>query len=103
MDDFLAFLNEDGNYYTPKDAQEIYDQLRSMPGTMISYGFGDAYFMTLRAMCQKAMGQYFDEVAFHEVLLTNGPRNFEIVKADVEDYIARQGYKVPMNYNAYEI
>lgn len=103
VDDFLAFLNEDGNYYTPKDAQEIYDQLRSMPGTMISYGFGDAYFMTLRAMCQKAMGQYFDEVAFHEVLLTNGPRNFEIVKADVEDYIARQGYKVPMNYNAYEI
>ncbi|MBQ7057832.1 MAG: DUF885 domain-containing protein [Firmicutes bacterium] len=103
VDDFLNFLNADGNYYTPLEARDIYDQLRAMPGTMISYGFGDAYFMTLRAMCQKAMGQYFDEVAFHEVLLTNGPRNFEMVQADVEEYIARQGYKVPSNYKAYEI
>ena len=103
VDDFLHFLNEDGEYYTLSEAREIYDQLRSMPGTMVSYGFGDAYFMTLRAMAQKAMGQYFDEVAFHEVLLTNGPRNFEIVQADLEEYITRQGFKVPMNYKAYEI
>ena len=103
VDDFLHFLNEDGEYYTLSEACEIYDQLRSMPGTMVSYGFGDAYFMTLRAMAQKAMGQYFDEVAFHEVLLTNGPRNFEIVQADLEEYITRQGFKVPMNYKAYEI
>ena len=103
VDDFLDFLNADGEYYTLSEAREIYDQLRSMPGTMVSYGFGDAYFMTLRAMAQKAMGQYFDEVAFHEVLLTNGPRNFEIVQADLEEYITRQGFKVPMNYKAYEI
>ncbi|MBO6158164.1 MAG: DUF885 domain-containing protein [Firmicutes bacterium] len=103
VDDFLDFLNADGPYYTMEDAQDIYDNLRSMPGTMLAYGFGDAYFMTLRAMTQKAMGQYFDEVAFHEVLLKNGPRQFEIIRQDLERYIASQGYKVPTTYKAYEI
>lgn len=103
LKEFGEFMNGDGGGYTAAELKEIYDQMRSMPGTMISYGFGDAYFMNLRAMAQKAMGQYFDEVGFHEVLLEGGPRQFEMLQTDVENYIARQGYKVPSSYAAYEI
>ena len=102
VEDLWDYLDPNKQYYTLEEVQDTYDYLISMPGVFLAYGVGDAYFMTLRAMCEQSMGQNFDEEEFHLTILTNGPRMFDLVEQDLKDWITESGYEVAKQYTAYD-
>lgn len=79
-------------------AELLYDFVVSRPGMIVPYGYGMVEFYRLRGKATTALGDDFDEVEFHEVLLTNGDRPFELVEKDVDAYIASKGKAIPTNY-----
>ncbi len=76
-------------------AQELYEISIEMPGSYIPYGYGVARFMEFRERTEQAMGDDFNEEEFHEVLLTYGPRPFELVEEDLKAYVEAKGKSLP--------
>ena len=80
----------------PEDfAQDLYDSAIAMPGTYLSYGYGEAKFWSLRGRAEAALGDAFDPVEFHRVILEGGARPFEMVEEDVAAYTASYGENLP--------
>lgn len=102
LSDVLNYLNAGGSYYTESEAKDFMEYAMATPLMFIPYGYGQAYFMTLRARAIMSLGQAFDEVSFHSVLLDEGPRTFEQVTDDVDAWIESQGYTVNTSAKAYD-
>lgn len=89
--DFLTNLGLDSG-----SASDLYDFAIESPGVIVPYGVGLAQFLRIRNDAIEKMGNNFDYNEFHEVLLTYGPRPFEVVEKDVQEYIAsKQGSSEP--------
>ncbi|MBR3126785.1 MAG: DUF885 family protein [Solobacterium sp.] len=99
VDDLLGHIIDYG--YDRKTAQLLYDAVVGMPGTIIPYGYGMLEFYNQRDKAQQALGSKFDEVAFHTILLTGGPRPFELVAKDVDAYIKKAGGTPVEEYSAF--
>lgn len=82
-------------------AGSLCDAVVGMPATIVPYGYGMLKFYDLRDKAQEALGEDFNEVDFHTVLLTNGPRPFDLVEQDVNRFIESQGREVPTTYSAF--
>jgi len=78
---------------TRQTAELEVDRYAIRPGVAVSYMAGRETIRRLRATAQKELGQSFDLKAFHDAILTPGPRPLPVVEADIAAWIA--GYKPP--------
>lgn len=102
INDFWEYLDPNHEYYTQQEVQETMDYFTAMPGTLCAYAIGDMMFMQLRSIAQLSLGDDFDEVAFHEVMLQGGSRPFPTVERDLEYYINKMGYEMQGDIIAYD-
>lgn len=65
----------------------LYDQLQANPGAFLPYYVGHMQFMRLRTEAETALGEQFDEKAFHAAILASGSAPFEVVERHVQAYI----------------
>ncbi len=79
-------------------AQSLYDYVIEKPGMILPYGIGMMKMQSLRAKTYTALGEKFNETTLDSVLLTYGPRPFETVEKDVDDFIKLKGFEVPETY-----
>ena len=66
---------------------ELIDYVIARPGMILPYGCGLMRFWNLRKEAMEKLGDRFDLLAFNTVLLSGGPRTFEAVEKDVDQYI----------------
>lgn len=80
-------------------AQTLYDYVIEKPGMILPYGIGMMKMQSLRAKTYTALGDKFNETTLDSVLLTYGPRPFETVEKDIDDFIKLKGFEVPESYD----
>lgn len=68
-------------------ASMVYDYVTQDPALLVPYGVGLAQFGLLREKAENTLGDSFDIVDYHRVLLTYGDRPFQIVERDVDAYL----------------
>ena len=94
VSDLETYLNSIG--LNPDSAPDLYDYVIQYPGMLLPYGVGLARFMTMREIAEESLGKSFVLKDFHEVLLTNGERPFDLVQADLNAYLGKNGgYEEP--------
>lgn len=72
-------------------ADSTYQDALDTPGRLMAYGCGMAWMLALRDKAETALGSKFDEAAYNEVVLENGPRDYELVSSDVDAFIEANG------------
>ena len=82
-----------GTYYTSlqlnaANAPFIYDLVLSDPLMYVPYATGCVMFSDLKEKTEKALGDKFDLVEFHKVILDTGRAPFEYLEKIMDDYIA---------------
>ena len=87
-----------GDSMSPAD---LYEAVIDMPGQILPYGYGIAKFWELRERTESALGEDFDLEEYHLQILTNGPRNFDIVENDLEKYVESKGTTLPEEYTIF--
>ena len=60
------------------------------PGQAVSYFAGRNRILDMRTRAEAVLGERFDEASFNAVILAGGPRQLELVEADVEAWYQRQ-------------
>jgi uncharacterized protein (DUF885 family) len=69
-------------------ASELYDMAKIQPQVYLNYGLGLVMFKDLRAEAEATAGKKFDEYAYHDLILRNGPMPFAMLKWRVEQWAA---------------
>ena len=85
VDDVAEYLDSIG--LNPSQADMLYEFVLKFPGILLPYGVGLARFATMREIAEETLGNSFDLKKFHEVMLTNGDRPFEMVTRDFNAYL----------------
>lgn len=80
------------NYFTKlglggQDLHELYNYVSAEPINYQMYVLGYLEFKELREHAEEELGDKFDEVAFHKVLLDAGPSQFYLLRNLVDKYI----------------
>ncbi len=86
-DEAIAYL-VDTVGVTQQTAEMEVDRYAIRPGVAVSYMVGRETIRRLRAAAQRELGQSFDLKAFHDAILTPGPRPLHVVEADIGAWIA---------------
>lgn len=86
-DDLLTFLSQDFGGLTREATDEIYDLIVENPVYYQHYFLSGMLFMDMRQQAEEALGRDFDEVEYHEVVLSCGPAPLSYVQEKVDDYI----------------
>lgn len=68
-------------------AEPVYQQIRSNPGAFLSYGVGLLEIQLLRDQAETALGDQFQDKAFHEALLKSGSVPFFLSQQNITEYI----------------
>lgn len=90
INEFTTLVNNlTGNSFTSNDAEIIasYNQLVEIPTNMSMYTISFLILDDLHDYAQEALGTYFDEVEFNEVLLNDGAAPLDIVIDNVKEYV----------------
>ncbi len=85
IEDTAEWLESIG--FNPDSAESLYEYVMDHPGLILPYGFGLMRFLKLRSTAEQFIGSGFSRKEFNEVLLSGGPRQFDLVETDVERYI----------------
>ena len=85
LDATAEYMNTSG--FDGSMAQDIMDYVIAEPGNYQMYVMGWLEFEELREYAQEELGDKFDEVAFHKVLLDAGPCQFYILEDLVKEYV----------------
>ena len=84
VDDVADFISD---YFGGEHAQTFFDIAIDDPGAYIPYGFGLAMFKNMRAEAREALGDKFNPIEYHQVILDAGACNFEYLQLYVDQYI----------------
>ncbi|MDE7264322.1 MAG: DUF885 domain-containing protein [Anaeroplasmataceae bacterium] len=76
-----------GSNYTLEDARDIYRLLIETPVTYAAYGYGKYFFYNLHVQGKKALGKYYDEVEFNQMLLSKGWTSLGELQDTYDQYI----------------
>jgi uncharacterized protein (DUF885 family) len=68
-------------------AQEIFEDIASLPLISLPYGLGVVHFTNLLATAQLELGERFDLVEYHKVLLDNGAVPLDLLKRNVVTWL----------------
>lgn len=82
--DYLA----DNTVLSLHNVQTEVDRYIAWPGQALAYKMGELTLWELRAKAEKELGDQFDIRAFHDAVLTNGGLPLEILRVQIDDYIA---------------
>jgi len=82
--DYLA----DNTVLSLHNVQTEIDRYIAWPGQALAYKMGELTLWELRAKAEKELGDAFDIRAFHDAVLTNGGLPLEILRVQIDDYIA---------------
>lgn len=83
--DLRAFFEQ--NALNTEVVNALYEQLQANPAAFLSYYVGHMQFLRLRTEAEQALGEQFDEKAFHQAILQSGSAPFEVVERHVQTYI----------------
>ncbi len=86
MDDMQAFMDK---YVSIEDVRYIYEQLQGDPAGFQAYYMGCVEFLELRSTAQEKLGERFDDMEFHKVILEGGDLPFSVLQDKVDAYIKR--------------
>lgn len=89
VEDIRDFL---GSGYTLEDAKDIYRLLIETPVTYAAYGYGKYFFYNLHVQGKKALGKYYDEVEFNQMLLSKGWTSLGELQATYDQYISEKSF-----------
>ncbi len=67
-----------------------YNFLKSEPGYYQPYAMGMLEFEELKTYTKDQLGEHFDELEFHKVVLDAGPCQFSILRGLVEEYVEKK-------------
>ena len=70
-----------------------YNFLKSEPGYYQPYATGMLEFEELKTYTKEQLGEHFDELEFHKVVLDAGPCQFSILRSLVEEYVMEKAKK----------
>ena len=85
----IAFFREHTGMSEPEIVVEV-DRYLVMPGQALAYKLGQLKFRELRTLAETALGERFDERAFHDVVLEEGGLPLGELEARVRDWIRRR-------------
>lgn len=85
VDELADYMNSIG--YDGSVAQGLYDLFVEEPGYYPQYFIGYLEFEELRDYAEEKLGDSFDEIAYHKVILETGPCDFEILRTQMDKYI----------------
>ena len=85
LEETAAYMNNSG--FDGSAAQDIMDYVIAEPGNYQMYVMGWLEFEELREYAAEELGDKFNEVEFHKVLLDAGPCQFYILEELVKDYV----------------
>jgi uncharacterized protein (DUF885 family) len=93
-DQALACLR-DNTALSDKNIQNETNRYIAWPGQALGYWIGEMKLMQLRRRAQAALGERFDERAFHDEILDEGAMPLAVLEARVNDWIAHPPVAVP--------
>ena len=85
VEDVEKWFGEQG--YDTSVAEQIFDIVAGDPGLYQSYVLGYYEMKGLRDKAEQALGDKFDAVEFHRVILETGPVQYDILERQVDKYI----------------
>lgn len=85
VDELADYMNSIG--FNGSMAQDLYDMMIEEPGYYPQYFVGYLEFVELRDYAVNKLGDSFDEVAYHQVILETGPCDFDTLRKQVDAYI----------------
>ena len=83
--EFMQDYGLDEQYF-----EEAYHQLVNNPGIFLPYFGGQMQFAKLRAKAEQALGEDFDEIAFHDLILRYGAPSFDFLDQKLELYLEQE-------------
>ncbi len=88
VQDVADYMNESG--FSGEYAEELFNTVVGDPGVYLSYSLSEYLMEELREKTETALGDKFDPVEFHRVILTAGPCQFEELEFKLREYIYEQ-------------
>jgi uncharacterized protein (DUF885 family) len=76
---------------TPEEAGAYVDRIVIWPAQMVTYGAGELEIVRLRREAERALGKEFDVRAFHDHVLDHGTVTLGMLRARIEQWLAKQG------------
>ena len=76
-------------------ATSVTAYIEKNPCLLVPYGVGLSYFSQLREEAEDSLGSSFNAKDFNTILLNDGPRSFNLVSQDVDDYITGKNGTLP--------
>ena len=95
-DEAIGFYRKTMGWDEPQDSAGVIDRLANAPGQGVGYFVGQQKIAALRHRAEKGLGTRFDVRMFHDEILRNGPLPFDVLEAQVNDWIAaRRRQRIP--------
>jgi uncharacterized protein (DUF885 family) len=85
VSDVAAYMDKLG--YSSDSAKELYDLIIEMPTQYASYGYGKVVFNKIHNEAKKALGNYYNEIEFNSMILSNGWVELDILEEMVDAYL----------------
>ena len=85
MQEFMEDYGIDEQYF-----EDVYQQIVNNPGIFLPYYGGQMKFAMLRAKAEQALGENFDEIAFHDLILRYGAPSFDFLEQKLELYLQQE-------------
>ena len=88
LEEFSDFFDEKGFSANSSILEKQYKQLQSNPATFLPYYVGFVEIDNLKTKAEEALGDKFNDKDFHQALIKNGARNFDVVEEQINEYIS---------------
>lgn len=88
LEEFNAYYTSVFGVVDDESIQEFYCLFVESPGNYLKYMLSAEIFLDLRSQAEEALGDAFDPIAYHKVILDTGSCSFPVLQKQVDKYIA---------------